>query len=147
MLAGQPDEPIGGVLGDTHQPPGLANATAIPNVIQEGDHLVGRQLGMVQGRALALGKPRLAGRTVNLADGLFPVDPSASGEISPVPLAVQGTAGILATELIQRPHRSTSLSISPSGEPTWVDKEKIDRIRLFLQALWDTRQIRVITAS
>jgi hypothetical protein len=140
MLAGQPDEPIGGVLGDAHQPPGLANAAALADVIQEGNHLVGRQLGMVQGRALPLGKPRLAGRTVDLVDGLFPVNPSAGGEISLPPLAVHDAMGILATELIQWSHGPTSLSISPSGEPTWVDKEEIDRIRLFLQALWDTRQ-------
>jgi len=97
MLAGQPDEPIGGVLGNAHQPPGLANPTAVADVIQEGEHFVSRQLGMVQGRALPLGESRLAGTAIDLADGLLLVDPSAGGEISTVPLAVQGTAGILTT--------------------------------------------------
>ncbi len=52
------------------------------DVIQEGDPVVGRQPGIVQGHAFTLGRPRLADRTVDLANGLLPVDPSAGGEIS-----------------------------------------------------------------
>ena len=90
MLAGEPDVAIGRVLGDAHQPPRLTNAAAFADMVQDGHDPLRRQFGVVKGRALAFGESRLAGRAVELTDGLFLADPSADGEISLGSLAVQG---------------------------------------------------------
>jgi hypothetical protein len=140
MLTGYQDVAIGGIFGNAYEPSGLTNAAAFPDVIQDGQYRFLGQLGIIEGCALAFGDSRLAGRAVDLADGLFPTDPSADGEISLASLAVQGALGILTAQLIQRFHGPTSLSVSPSGPPAWVPIKEIGRIRLFLQPLWDTKQ-------
>jgi len=95
MVAGEPDVVIGCVLGDAHQPPGLPNAAALADVVQDGHDPFRRELGVVQGRALAFGEAGFAGPAVELADGFLLADPSADREISLSALAVQGTARIL----------------------------------------------------
>src|SRR5262249_48719562 len=69
-------------------------------VVQDGDNLVGRQLGSCQGSALALGVGAFASAAVNHADLLVAAAPAAEINVAVTAFAVVGAGGIGAGEVV-----------------------------------------------
>src|SRR5262249_22692840 len=69
-------------------------------VVEDGDNLVGRQLGSFQGSALALGVGAFAGAAVDHADLLVAAAPAAEINVAVTALAVVGAGGMVAEEVL-----------------------------------------------
>src|SRR5262249_21954753 len=98
MLAGlfrQADDRIG---VDIDEAPGLSDAAAFGEVLEHGAGLLLGEVGLEQGRALALGEAVLAGPAVEEPDGLVLAVAATNGEVPGVALAVEGAIRSLATE-------------------------------------------------
>jgi hypothetical protein len=91
------------VLVDADQAAGLADATALGDVVQDGKDLVGGQAGVEQGRALALGEAGLARLAVEQAAPVAAVV-AADGEVAVAAPAEVGAIGVLAAEEAQVVH-------------------------------------------
>jgi hypothetical protein len=63
VLAGDHRQPYHGVLVDPDQAAGLADATALLEMLEDGKGFVLGELGAIQGCALAFGEALLAGTT------------------------------------------------------------------------------------
>src|SRR5262249_48939514 len=102
LVAGHGDVAGDGVPADAGQPAGGADACALADVVEDGDGLVGRQPGALQGGALALGGRPLTGAAVDHTDA--PVAPAEAAEIqvAVAALAVVGAGGIVAEEGLDR---------------------------------------------
>jgi len=87
-----------GVGRDPAEPPGLAEAAAVGDVLQDRFDLLGRQSGIERGRALALGEAGLAGPAAEHASGLLGPVAAGHGQVSGPPLAVAGAVGIQAAD-------------------------------------------------
>jgi hypothetical protein len=98
MPAGEQAEPGDRVLADADQAGGLADATAVGAVAEDGQHSVARQAGVEEGRALALGEAGLAGRAGQQAVLGVAAVAHADGEVAGVAAAVVGAVGVLAAE-------------------------------------------------
>jgi hypothetical protein len=97
MLAGQEGQPRHGVLVDPDQSGGLADAAALGEVLKDGQHLVARQLGVEERRALELGEAALAGPAVEQpVSGLSEVVDDE--QVAVAPAAVEVAVGVLAAE-------------------------------------------------
>jgi len=104
VLAGQFGQPHDGVLIDTDQPARLANATAIGQVLQDGQGLVPGEARIEQGGGLAFGEAGLAGPAVEQTVLLVAAVVGTDGEVVLAPLAVQGAVGVLAAEAAEVVH-------------------------------------------
>ena len=90
---------------DADEPPGLPDAVALGQVVEDGD---GRLLGesaAVQGCARALGEATAAGVAVELAILLGLADSAADREIAGVASPVGEAVGVLAAESREIIHR------------------------------------------
>ncbi len=87
-----------GLAVDADEPPGLADAVTLGDVMEERDGLLRRQVGAEERRAFAFGESGLAGPASEHASGLLGAVAMGDGEISGPPLAVLGAVGILAAE-------------------------------------------------
>jgi hypothetical protein len=100
VAAGPAGEADDGVFADPDQAGGLADADAFGQVGQDSQGLVGGQVGVEQGRALALGEAGLAGAAVQQAAAVLAVA-GAGGEVAVAPLAAVGAGGVEAAEAAQ----------------------------------------------
>lgn len=98
VLAGHLRQAGDGVAVDVDQAPGLSDAAALGEVLEDGAGLLLGQVGLEQGRALALGEAVFAGLAVEQADVVVLAVAAADGEVCGVAPAVEGAIGILATE-------------------------------------------------
>ena len=90
-------EPGDGVLAHADKSAGLADATALGDMGEEGKNFVLRQVGVRQGSAFSLGKPGLAGLAKEQA-ALLGTVVSAHSEVAVAAFAVVQTIRILAVE-------------------------------------------------
>jgi len=110
-----------GVLIDADQPPGLAHATALDEVVQDGLDFREGQAGVKQRGALAFGEANLAG-TAGEHPALFggPVAEADAQVVSAAPAIIR-TRGVLAAEATQVVHAApvtVRASIKPlDGSP------------------------------
>jgi hypothetical protein len=93
-----------GVLIDAGQPRGLADATAILEVGEDGEGLAFREPGGEEGGALALGEACLAGAADEQAALLARAVAEADAEVVTAPQAVIGAVGVLAAEQAEVVH-------------------------------------------
>jgi hypothetical protein len=91
---------------DLDQASGLSDAAALGEVLEHGARLLVGEVGMEQGRALALGEAILAGLAVEQTDVVVLAVAGADGEVSGVASAVGGAIGILAAEACEVVHGS-----------------------------------------
>jgi hypothetical protein len=91
----QADDRIG---VDVDEASGLSDAAALGEVLEHGAGLLLGQMGLEQGRALALGEAVFAGLAGEQADGIVLAVASTNGEVSGVALAVKRAIGSLACE-------------------------------------------------
>jgi hypothetical protein len=98
VFAGQFRQAGDGVAVDIEEASGLSDAAALPEVVEDGAGLLLGEVGVEQGRALALGEAGFADLTVEQSDVVVLAVAGADGEISGVPLAVGGAVGILTAE-------------------------------------------------
>ena len=73
--AGQEGQPRDGVLVDPDQPGGLADATALGEMLEDRQDLLVREFGVEQRRALELGEPGLTCVAVEQAVFALPTRP------------------------------------------------------------------------
>ena len=69
---------------------------ALAQVVEDGDDLVGRQLGSLQGGALEFGVGLLAGAAVDHADELVTTAPASEIDVAVTAFGVVGAGGIVA---------------------------------------------------
>jgi hypothetical protein len=98
VIAGQPGEPDDRVAVDTDEALGLSDAAALAEVLEHGAGLVLGQVGVEQGRALALGEAVLAAVAVEQPDVVLLAVAGADGEVAGAPMAVEWAVGVLAAE-------------------------------------------------
>jgi len=87
-----------GVSVDVHQASGPSEDVALGEVLEHGAGLLVGQVGLEQGRALALGEAVLAGFAVVQADVIVVAVGCADGEVPCVAAAVERANRLLATE-------------------------------------------------
>jgi hypothetical protein len=98
MSSGGVGEAEDGVAVDAEEAPGLADAVAFGQVVQDrGGGGLG-QMAAVQRGPLALREAGAAGVAVELSELLMLADPAADGEVAGGALTVERTLGILAAE-------------------------------------------------
>jgi hypothetical protein len=102
------------------EPPGLADATTLGDVLQDGFDFLGRESGAEENRALAFGESALAGATTEHAAGLLGTVSAGHGQISRPSLAVVGTLAIQATESSEVVHDAAPLK-HPQSRKRLVD--------------------------
>jgi hypothetical protein len=98
VFAGQLGQAGDGVAMDVEEASGLPDAAALGEVVEDGAGLLLGQVGVEQGRPLALGEAVLAGVAVEQPDVVLLAVASADREISGVAPSVGGAVGILAAE-------------------------------------------------
>ena len=98
MSAGQFRQSDDRIGVDVDQASGLSDAAALAEVLEDGAGLLLGQVGVEQGRALALGEAVFAGLAVEQADVVVLAVTGADGEVCGVASAVGGAIGILAAE-------------------------------------------------
>jgi hypothetical protein len=119
VAAGEQAEAANGVLADADQAGGLADATAVGEVGEDGQELGAREAGAEQGRALALGEARLEGAASEQAALLALAIAGSDAGVAPAAGAVVGASGVLAAERGKvvheggSPRRSGQWTISP----------------------------------
>jgi hypothetical protein len=112
MVAGHGGQPPHCTAVHVQQPRGLPLSTAIGHMSEHGDGFFFRQPALVQGRAFAFGKIRLASAAKQQADLLLLAGPAVSAQISRIAFAVIGTRRILATELLDGTHQAAPSSLT-----------------------------------
>jgi hypothetical protein len=100
LVAGKGEVAGDGIPGDASEATGGADAAALADVVEDGDDLVGRQLGALEGGALEFGGRLLAGAAVDHADPLVAAAPAAEINVAVVPFAVVGAGRIVAEALL-----------------------------------------------
>jgi hypothetical protein len=80
------------------EPLGLADAVTLGQVLQDGEGLLGRQLGAEEGRALVLGEAGLAGVAGEESEVLMLAEVTTDRRVAGVPPAVERAIGVLAAE-------------------------------------------------
>jgi hypothetical protein len=98
MLSDHPGQSDDGVAVDADQTFGLSDAAALGEVLEHGVGLVLGQMGVEQGRALALGEAVLAGVAVEQPDVISLAVAGADREVSGVAFAEEGAIRFLAAE-------------------------------------------------
>jgi hypothetical protein len=99
-----------GVFIDAHQACGLADAAAVPEVLEDGQGLFVRESAAEEGTAFAFGEAGLAGAADEHAALLRLAVAEADAEVGAAAQAVIGTVGVLATEEAQVVHENQSLT-------------------------------------
>ena len=112
MLSGDVRQADDGVGIDADQASGLSDTAALGEVLEHGEGLLLGEMGVEQGRALALGEAVLAGLAVEQADVVLLAVAAADREVSGVASAVEGAIGVLAAEAREVVHGSKT-----PGEP------------------------------
>jgi hypothetical protein len=104
MLSGDASQSDDGVGIDADESPCGADATALIEVLEYGEGLLVGEMGVEQGRALALGEAVFAGVAVKQSDvALFAVA-GADREITGIAPTVDGTDGVLAAKASEVVH-------------------------------------------
>jgi hypothetical protein len=103
MGAGQSAEAGDGAAADAGAPAGLADATAVGDVGQDGLRLLRRESGVEQRGALALGEAGLAGAAVEQAAAVGAVA-GADGQVIGPALPVVRAIGLEAAEAAEVVH-------------------------------------------
>jgi hypothetical protein len=98
VLSGQSAVATDRVAVHFAEPPGLADATPLGDVLQHRFDLLGREPGAEENRTLALGEAGLAGAATEHAADLLGTISAGHAQISRPSLAVVGTLGIQAAE-------------------------------------------------
>jgi hypothetical protein len=98
MPAGEAGQSDDGVGIDADQASGGSDAAALVEVLEHGEGLLLGEMGVEQGRALALGEAVLARLAVEQADVVLLAIAGADGEIAGVAAGVEGALGVLAAE-------------------------------------------------
>jgi len=104
VLASEYGQPDHGVLVDPDQAAGLADATALLEMLEDGEGFVLGELGAIQRSALAFGEAFLAGATGQDAALLVGPIAEAHPEVVEATAAVVGAVGVLAAEVFQVVH-------------------------------------------
>jgi len=105
VVAGTAGQASDGVLTDTGQACGLADAAAVGEVGQDRQGLLVREMATEEGRALTLGEAGAAGLAVQQPGLEFGAVAHADGEVAVVAAAVVRTVGIKAAEAAQIVHQ------------------------------------------
>ena len=114
----QADDRIG---VDVDQASGLPDAAALGEVLEDGAGLLLGQMGVEQGRALALGEAVFAGVAVEQADGIVLTVAGADREISGVASSEEGAIGILAAEAREIVHGTAApCRVGRDGIRNWA---------------------------
>jgi hypothetical protein len=92
---------------DADEPPGLPDAVALVQVLQDGDGGRLGELAAVQGRALAFGEAGAAAVAVELAELVVLAVAAADGEVAGVTGAVELAVGILAAKAREVVHEES----------------------------------------
>ncbi len=124
VLAGRPAVAAHRVAVHLAEPPGLADAAAFGDVLQDRFDLLGGELGAEEDRPLALGEPHLTGAAAEHATGLVGAVATGHGQISRTPLAMLGTVGIQAAELQEVVHGAVPKRVSSGENATSVLTKK-----------------------
>ena len=95
-----------GVAMDADEAPGVADAVALGQVVEDRDGLLFGEVAAIQRRALTLGEAGPAGVAVELAELLVLAVVAADREVAGVTSAVERTAGILAAETCEVVHEA-----------------------------------------
>jgi hypothetical protein len=107
-VAGMLSDPLGQaddrIAVDPDQAFGLSDAAALGEVLQHRAHFLSGEVGVEQGRALALGEAVFAGVAVEQADVVAFAVAVANREVSRIALAEAGAIGILAAEASEVVH-------------------------------------------
>ena len=103
VLAGELRQAVDRVLVDPDEPGGLSDAAALGEVLEHGEDLVARQLGVEQRGALELGEAGLAGVAVEQpVAGL--AESVADREVARATLAASRAVGVEAAETAEVVH-------------------------------------------
>ena len=100
LIAGEGEVAGYGVPGDPGEATRSADAAALADVVEDGDDLVGRQLGALEGGAFAFGRCLLAGAALDHADPPVATAPAAEINVAVAALNVVGAGGIVAEALL-----------------------------------------------
>ena len=98
VLSGHLGQACDGIAVDADEPCRRSDAPALQEVGQDVVGLLGWEVGVEQGRALAFGEAGLAGVAVEQAELILFAVAGADREVSGVALAVAGAVGVLAAE-------------------------------------------------
>jgi hypothetical protein len=98
MLPSDAGQATDGVRIDADEASGGADAAALVEVLKHGEGLLLGQMGVKEGRPLALGEAVLAGVTVEQSDVVELAVAGADREIAGVAAGVEGAVGVLAAE-------------------------------------------------
>src|SRR5512135_2875523 len=112
VFAGQPAVAAHGVAVPPAEPPGLADAAALGDVLQDGFDRLGGEPGTEKRGAPTLGEAGLAGAAAEHPAGLLRPVAAGHGQVSCPPPAVGGAIGIQAAEPGQVVHGATPLATS-----------------------------------
>jgi hypothetical protein len=104
MLSDHAGQSSDGVGIDADQAPGGTNAATLVEVLKHGEGLLRGEMGVEQGRALALGEAVFAGVAVEQADVILFAVTGADREITGIAPTVAGANGVLAAEAIEVVH-------------------------------------------
>jgi hypothetical protein len=105
---------------DVDEPPGLADAAALGEVLEDGAGLLLGEVAVEQGRALALGEAGLAGLAVEQSDVVLLAVAGADGEIPRVAPAEEWAIRCLATEAREIIHgRESPHRVGRDGIRKW----------------------------
>src|SRR5262245_21886462 len=113
LVAGPGEVARDGVPGDPREAAGGADAAPLSEVLEDGDGLVGGQLGAFEGGALALGVGPLAGAAVDHADAPVAAAPAAEIDVAVAALAVVRAGGIMAEEVFDAQPRRFGHDTTP----------------------------------
>jgi hypothetical protein len=138
MLPGQFRQADDRIGVDVDQAPGLPDATAFAEVVEDRAGLLLGEMAMEQGRALALGEAVLAGVAVEQSDVVVLAVAGADREVTGVAPSEEGAVGILAAEareivhgmeVPRRPGRDETSDgeRQASGIPTLIHRSVFNR--------------------
>ena len=120
-----------GVAMDADEAPGLANAVALGQVVEDRDGGRFGEVATIQWCALTLGEAGPAGVAVELAELLLFAVVAADREVAGVTFAVERTAGILAAETCEVVHEANW----PSARGGDVFGTELRQSRLILRTI------------
>ena len=120
-----------GVAMDADEAPGLANAVALGQVVEDRDGGRFGEVATIQWSALTLGEAGPAGVAVELAELLLFAVVAADREVAGVTFAAEHTAGILAAETYEVVHEANW----PSARGGDVFGTELRQSRLILRTI------------
>jgi hypothetical protein len=106
VLSGHPGQSGDGIAVDADQTCGRSDAPALEEVSQDVVGLLGWEVGVEQGRALAFGEAGLAGVAGEQAEMVLQAVAGGDREVCGVAWPVAGAVGVLAAEACEVVHGS-----------------------------------------